>query len=219
MRSSDGGRTWTQDRVADASNISWGPTAVASSSDGTLAVLYLDAVEGGGRYDVMLATAPAFGAKWSALKLAGPMDSGSLSYTPWDGPVGPYHDLVATPDGFLAAFTALRPYPLRDGDADALAAMVVRGDDRPRARLRVRVRPRRVRAGRRATFRVTVDVTSGRGVRPVRGAAVRFAGTARRTGRRGGAKIHKRFRSPGRRSVTATKRGYRRGRTWVRVVR
>jgi hypothetical protein len=53
----------------------------------------------------------------------------------------------------------------------------------------------------------------------VRGARVWLAGAQDRTGRRGRAVIRKRFVKTGRRRVLVTKRGFRRGRAAIRVVR
>jgi hypothetical protein len=84
----------------------------------------------------------------------------------------------------------------------------------PERRLKLRVRPRRVEPGRR---RVRVRVKAAG--RPVRGARVWLAGAQDRTGRRGRAVIRKRFVKAGRRRVLATKRGFRRGRAAIRVLR
>jgi endoglycosylceramidase len=84
-----------------------------------------------------------------------------------------------------------------------------------RARLKVSVSPRRVRAGRRV--RVSVRVRAGG--KPVRGAVVRVGGKRAATGRRGRAKLRVRFKHAGRKRVTATARGYKRGRAIVRVRR
>jgi hypothetical protein len=95
--------------------------------------------------------------------------------------------------------------PLRPGTRPSAAV---------RRALRVRVRPRRVRVGRRT---VRVRVTAGG--RPVRGARVWLAGARARTGARGRAVVRKRFMRPGRRLVVVTRRGFRRGRATLRVVR
>jgi endoglycosylceramidase len=82
-----------------------------------------------------------------------------------------------------------------------------------RTRLRVSVLPRRVRAGRRVTLRFRV--LAGR--RAVRGARVALAGKRVKTDRRGRARMRIRLRRTGRRPVVASARGYRAGRTTVRV--
>ena len=83
-------------------------------------------------------------------------------------------------------------------------------------KIHVRVRPRRVRAGRRTRFRFRVTVRRGR---PLRGALIRFAGRRARTNRRGRASLRVRLGRRGRRRVVVSKRGYRRGRATVRVLR
>jgi hypothetical protein len=84
-----------------------------------------------------------------------------------------------------------------------------RSDDGDRARkrrrhLRLRVRPRRVRAGRRTTFRFGVTTSSGR---RKNGATVRFAGRRARS-KRGRARITVTLRRRGRHMARATRRGY-----------
>jgi endoglycosylceramidase len=83
-------------------------------------------------------------------------------------------------------------------------------------KIRVRVRPRHVGAGRRTRFRFRVTVRRGR---PLRGALIRFAGRRSRTNRRGRASLRVRLGRRGRRRVVVSKRGYRRGRATVRVLR
>jgi endoglycosylceramidase len=86
---------------------------------------------------------------------------------------------------------------------------------RAKARLAVSVSPQRIRAARRV--KVTVRVRA-RG-RAVRGAVVRLGGRRATTGKRGRVRLRVRFKHPGRRRVTATARGYKRGRATVRVRR
>jgi hypothetical protein len=89
---------------------------------------------------------------------------------------------------------------------------------RRRARLRLLVRPRRMRAGRRTPIRFLVRrIRAGRS-RPARGATVRLAGRRVRTGRRGRARLRLKLR-PRAYRVTATQRGARRGKSWIRVRR
>ena len=90
-----------------------------------------------------------------------------------------------------------------------------------KAKLRVTVSPRRARAGRRArfAFRVRARSTATRKYGNVRGAKVRFAGRTVRTGRRGRAHMRHRFRKAGRRTVRASRKGYRAGTVRVRVLR
>jgi fermentation-respiration switch protein FrsA (DUF1100 family) len=105
----------------------------------------------------------------------------------------------------------------RPGSTRGVVAPTVGTSGGTKPRLRVRVRPRRVRAGKRRRFKFVVRDRQSR--RRVRRAVVRFAGKRDRTGRRGRARITRRFRRRGVRNVRVTKRGYRAGRTRVRVVR
>ena len=80
----------------------------------------------------------------------------------------------------------------------------------PARLLSLRVRPRAAQLGRRTKFRFTV--------RPRRrGVVVRFAGARRQTGRRGGARVVRRFTRPGPRWATARLDGWRRARVKVKV--
>ena len=79
----------------------------------------------------------------------------------------------------------------------------------PRA-LKLSVRPRRVRRGRRTTFRFQVAPQR-------RGVTIRFAGKRARTGSRGRARIVSRFAKRGPRRATARLPGWRPGRATVRV--
>jgi endoglycosylceramidase len=76
------------------------------------------------------------------------------------------------------------------------------------AKLRVRVRPRRVTAGEPTRLRITV--------RPRVRARIHIAGRVR-TAKRGAVRIRRTFAAPGRVVIRATKRGYRPGRTVLRV--
>jgi hypothetical protein len=78
------------------------------------------------------------------------------------------------------------------------------GARKRRRHLRLAVRPRRVRAGRRTTFRFRVTTSSGR---RKNGATVRFAGRRARS-KRGRARITVTLRRRGRHMARATRRGY-----------
>jgi hypothetical protein len=80
-------------------------------------------------------------------------------------------------------------------------------------RLRLAVYPRRVKAGKRISFRFRVTARS----KPVRGALVRFAGKRARTTRRGRARIAVRLGRRGRRNVRVSLRGMLPGLAAVRV--
>jgi poly(hydroxyalkanoate) depolymerase family esterase len=85
--------------------------------------------------------------------------------------------------------------------------------------LRLRVRPRRVRAGRRVTYRFKVTASEGGRRRPIGGALVRFARRTVPTNRRGRARLRLRFSAPRIRRARAIKSGYRLGRAQVRITR
>jgi hypothetical protein len=76
--------------------------------------------------------------------------------------------------------------------------------------LALRVRPRAAERGKRTRFRLTV-------VPRMRGAVVRFAGARRTTGRRGRAKVVRRFERRGPRRATARLEGWRPARVKVKV--
>jgi S-formylglutathione hydrolase FrmB len=80
-------------------------------------------------------------------------------------------------------------------------------------RLRISVHPRRVKAGKRISFRFRVTALS----KPVRGALVRFAGKRARTTRRGRARIVVRLGRRGRRNARVSLRGMLPGLAVVRV--
>jgi hypothetical protein len=85
------------------------------------------------------------------------------------------------------------------------------------ARIRVRLRPKRVRAGRRARIRVALR---SKDPRCISRALVRLRGHhSRRSDRSGRATIVARFRRPGRRKLTASKRGCRAGAASLTVLR
>jgi hypothetical protein len=87
-----------------------------------------------------------------------------------------------------------------------------------RTRLRLSVSPRRAAVGRVVRLRVRVRARRGGRLRAVRRATVRAAGRRARTDRRGRATLRVRFVRPGPRPLTARKRGFRAGRTVVRVL-
>jgi hypothetical protein len=101
------------------------------------------------------------------------------------------------------------------GDSDPAGG---RSGARPRLRLSL-VGPRTVRAGQRATLRLRVRALRGGRLQPVAGVRVAVAGRAVRTDRRGRATLRKRYVKRGRRTVVATRRGYRSARLTVWVVR
>jgi N-acetylneuraminic acid mutarotase len=85
-------------------------------------------------------------------------------------------------------------------------------------RLRLTARPRRVEAGSRVRLRLRVTARTGGRSLTVAGVRVRFAGRAIRTNQRGRAMLRFRPRRTGRRLARATKRGFRPGVAYVRVV-
>jgi len=115
----------------------------------------------------------------------------------------------------LVADLPFPPDPGRGSCETRSATAATSGRRARKPRLRITARPRRARAGRRVRYRFRV---TSRG-RPVRRARVLFAGASRRTGRRGRATIVRRVHKRGRRPARAYLRGYRSGRTVVRLVR
>jgi hypothetical protein len=79
--------------------------------------------------------------------------------------------------------------------------------------LRISVHPRRVKAGKRISFRFRVTALS----KPVRRALVRFAGKRARTNRRGRARITVRLGRRGRRGARVSLPGMLPGLAAVRV--
>jgi hypothetical protein len=82
--------------------------------------------------------------------------------------------------------------------------------------LRLRARPRRTKAGRRRRFRFFVRRSYAGTTTPARGAVVRVGRKRARTGASGRASLRLRLQ-PGKYRVTATQRGARRARRWLRV--
>jgi hypothetical protein len=80
-------------------------------------------------------------------------------------------------------------------------------------RTKLTVKPRRVTAGRKVRFRITVRS----GGKAVRGAVVRLGGFRARTNARGRAVLKAKLRSPGTYTARATHRGMRAATTTVRV--
>ena len=102
--------------------------------------------------------------------------------------------------GFDGAVRELSPPPSSGG-----------GGTKPRIKLSVR--PRRVVAGRRVRFHFSARARG----KPLAGVRVRLGGKSARTGRRGRAGLTLRFRHAGKRTVRATKPGYRAAHKSVRV--
>jgi endoglycosylceramidase len=94
-----------------------------------------------------------------------------------------------------------------------------RAPRRPPARLRLSVSPRTAVAGRSTRFVLRVTVRSGRRVRGIRGARIRFAGRLLRTDRAGRARIRLTLRRAGRVRARATRSGARPASATVRVRR
>ena len=100
----------------------------------------------------------------------------------------------------------------RPGTGPVLAPTISRNQKK---RLKLTAKPRGTRAGKRTRF--TFHVRAGK--KNIRGARVKFAGRAHKTGKRGRARFTVRFKKPGKRRAVATKRGYRRGQMRVRVAK
>jgi hypothetical protein len=104
----------------------------------------------------------------------------------------------------------------KPGTGPVLLPSLSRPFNHGKKRMKVTVRPHRVRA-RHKTRRFVFSVRSGK--KAVRGAIVRFAGHKRRTGRRGHATIKVRLGHKGTRTARATKKGYRKAKVRVKVLR
>jgi hypothetical protein len=138
---------------------------------------------------------------------------------------------VASPD-FVHRFTASEPgdyrlqvqegsaiqsltNPISLGDPPRPAPAAPRGGGRA-ATIVLRGTPKRVRAGRRVRYRFVVR-TRNRRILP--GATVRFGGRRAVSDSRGVARIVVRLGKPKLRRATASARGYKSGKTRVRVLR
>jgi polyvinyl alcohol dehydrogenase (cytochrome) len=84
---------------------------------------------------------------------------------------------------------------------------------KPKAKIKLTAKPRTAHVGRRTRFRFTARAKG----KPVKGARVRFAGHAKRTGSHGVARFTLRLRHTGKHKARATKPGFRAGTVTVRV--
>jgi hypothetical protein len=134
-RSTDGGVTWQMHTAATAHRATSDQlqASPAESRDGALGVLYYDGSRAAGApLRAMLAVSSDAGAHWSHLALSSPMSYASVTNTHEDTSLGPYISLVGQRHGFLAAYTALAPFPLNDGQEDVVAQRVTGGEERRR---------------------------------------------------------------------------------------
>jgi hypothetical protein len=139
--------------------------------------------------------------------------SGEIELPLVPSPRGP--DLAGGPSRAVIERTSfpVAPEVLHDrAEALVLPAAAVR----PRRRLVLRVRPRSVRANRPVRLRIRTRDAGGRTVPRAR---VRVGRRLLRTGSRGRLRARIRFTRPGRRALRASKPGYSRARTVVRVKR
>jgi putative alpha-1,2-mannosidase len=88
--------------------------------------------------------------------------------------------------------------------------------DGKRPKIRLSLKPRRVHAGRRTRVRVTATLREAGRTVPVAGATIRVAGRRTRTNARGQTIVRVRVAKPRRYRATATKRGYRSARTFLK---
>jgi hypothetical protein len=240
-RSRDGGRAWSAPQlVRHSSGQAFLPT-LAAAGDGTLGITYDDtrnAVPGHElTTDVWFATSQDQGTTWAETHLAGPFDATTAPESDSSGVqglfVGDYQGLAPLARGFGAVFAQARPQSTH-GPSDLFFAAAGTGEAATapvpapapaatapsgtpagaRPRLRVTIRPRRVRAGRRTTFVLTVRS----GGRPVAGARLLFIGRHLRTSRRGTARVRLAIHRRGLRPVVARKRGARTAVAHVRVL-
>jgi hypothetical protein len=127
VRSADLGHSWSQPRQVASQPGAQEPT-MAVDRDGTIGITWYDNRRPGPgpNTDVWFADSHDLGATWSETHLAGPFD-----LTPCCGadnpPLGAYEGLVATPDGFAAAFIMAKP-KAKAGPSDVFfARILVRG--------------------------------------------------------------------------------------------
>ncbi|MEA2448366.1 MAG: hypothetical protein QOG63_298, partial [Thermoleophilaceae bacterium] len=187
----DGSEPWSSPESGGAH---FGPTMVANG------VVYT--VDPGG---FVVARDPAGGAVLARLSLGAPAFGGVSAAG---------HALYAA----VGTGPPPEPGPQQDGPGSIIAFgdTSASGARPPRAgRIRLTVRPRHVRAGRRVALRFRATL----GSRPLAGVKVRLGRRSVHTGRRGRARMVRRFRRAGVRTAHATRAGLAPGRARIRVRR
>jgi hypothetical protein len=95
--------------------------AAIAAHCGRIAVLELEPDDSHPNLDYAVLHYSATGGRtWSRLVLAGPFDKSTITYTHWDGQLGPEIDLADMRDGYGATYPVMRPYPLIDGEQDVV---------------------------------------------------------------------------------------------------
>jgi hypothetical protein len=127
VRSADLGNSWTRPREV-ASKPGAQLATIAVNRHGTLGITWYDSrnPRPGSNADVWFAYSRDHGATWSETHLAGPFDltvPGGAGVSGDNWPLGGYEGLVATPDGFAAAFVMAKP-KAKTGPTDVFFARI-----------------------------------------------------------------------------------------------
>ena len=122
-RSADGGRTWRAPREV-ARKAGAQQATIAVRRDGAIGLLWYDKRAADGTIaEVWFAHSRDHGATWSKIHLGGPFDLGTPTTGFDDPPLGGYQGLVATRDGFAAAFVMAKPQA-KTGPTDVFFARI-----------------------------------------------------------------------------------------------
>ena len=124
VRSADLGHSWSKPRQV-ASEPGAQLAAIAVDRDGTIGITWYDSRDPGPGHnaDAWFVDSRDHGATWSQIHLGGPFDLSAPSVGMDNPPLGGYEGLVATPDGFAAAFVMTRPQA-RNGPSDVFFARI-----------------------------------------------------------------------------------------------
>lgn len=120
IRSSDGGRSWSERRVLFSSGSAMMNPNLTVTENGSIGLLFYDdrndkAGDDGTSIDAWLATSSDGGSQWKQTHLGGPFDAGAIPGPPEypDNPaddIGEYQGIAAIPgDGIALAFTMASP--------------------------------------------------------------------------------------------------------------
>ncbi|MDP9182605.1 MAG: glycoside hydrolase [Actinomycetota bacterium] len=127
VRSADGGRTWDAPRQVERRERAQLAT-VAVHQDGSVGLLWYDERGGINGAEAWFAVSGDRGTTWRSVRLGGPFEGDVVlrtgSLLPLDNePLGGYEGLVATREGFTAAFVMTRPIA-RFGPSDVFVARI-----------------------------------------------------------------------------------------------
>ena len=219
-RSTDGARSFGVQRAVPGVTAAPFTPALAAGPAG-LALSYYDL-----RFDrrrdrelttsMWIAHSHDAGGSWAESRIGGPFDlrraprrAGTQLF------LGDYTGLVPLPNGFGAAVVESKP-AASHGASDVFFTRAVLGRRPSALRILVSVRPRRIRSGRRTRVRVRVRGVVDGDRRPLADARLRVGRRQFRTNSRGRAVVTLRLRA-GRYRLSATKPGFRRSTTGLRV--